>query len=133
MTGDWTFAIDQNGIDVFEYEPAARNLSQSTSLAMIAWTSSIDNFYYWENGNQVCSFEPGMWWERYGSDPDLFLPQMTSLGLQVVAPTPGQPSNEEVSRWASPVIPALEILTLAFGIRVPAAVASGPLLTAQRT
>jgi hypothetical protein len=129
--GDWSFAIDQSGIDVYEYEETAQQLSSNTSLAIAAWTPNIDNFYYWENGTQVTSFEPGMWWDRHGVSPDRFLPQMLHLGLQTEPPTPVVPRND-TDRWPFPLIPTLEILTLAFGIRLSADVVNGPLLTAQR-
>lgn len=128
--GDWSFAIDQTGIDPSEYEETAQRLSSNTSLAVAAWTPTINNFHYWENGTRVTSFEPGMWWDRHGAAPDRFLPQMLQLGLQTEPPTPGVPRDDDT--WPSWLIPTLEILTLAFGIRLSADVVNGPLLTAQR-
>lgn len=129
--GDWSFAFDQSGIRIYEYQRVAQELSRKTSLALVTWTPTIDGFSYWEDGTEVTSFEPGRWYERNGSEPDRFLPQLRQLDLYAERPAPGEPSDWE-ERWEIPLVAVLEMLTLAFGIRLPARVANGPLLTVQR-
>ena len=77
------------------------------------------------NDVEVTSFEPLRAWDRFGTDPDRFLPQMHQVGLSVEEPPQG-------SAFRDPVIALLEMLTLALGIRLPREVALGPLLTVQR-
>ena len=77
-----------------------------------------------------------MAWYRYGTEPDRFLPQMRQAGLETEAPDPSlsgdDPAADPAEEYHDYLVATLDMLTLALGIRLPANVASGPLLTVQR-
>lgn len=127
--GEWGFVLDQVDFDVGYLGRVARDLSAGTELAMLHWTPTIDYFSYLVDGTEVTSFEPGMCWDRYGTQPDRFLRELSEVGLAVDPPDPGGEFDEDAP---NPSVLALEMLTVAFGIRLPADVALGPLLTVQR-
>lgn len=100
---------------------------------MLQWTPTIDYFRYLVDGTDVTSFEPLMSRYRSGTEPDRFLREMREVGLAVDLPDPGDEFDEdEFEDEPNPTVLALEMLTVALGIRLPADVALGPLLTVQR-
>jgi hypothetical protein len=127
-TGAWGFALDESsgGFGGYE-EEAADDLSAGTEAVLLTHTASIDGFHYYSDGVEVTGFEPLRAWDRWGTVPDRLLAPMQEAGLRVAAPSPGS-----YPPFRNPVIAVLEMLTLAFGIRLPREVALGPLLTVQR-
>jgi hypothetical protein len=74
-------------------------------------------------------------WDRAGSRPDQFLHEMRAAGMATEAPGvpgAGHPGAGDGPEEPDPLVPALSMLTLALGIRLPADVVWGPLLTVQR-
>lgn len=128
--GEWAFAISGTGLDLSDYhDAAATRLSAGTDAVMVIWTMTANGLDYLVDGEQVVSFQPEMAWYRYGSDPDRFLEQMRQAGLDTEPPSPDDDPGDE---YRDEVIAALDMLTLALGIRLPEEVARGPLLTVQR-
>jgi len=125
QVGEWGFVIDNSFLDITESEPIARGLSAGTDVALVETGPNFDHFYYFADGTEVTSFEPLLSYYRGGADPDRFVPQMREAGLAV------EPPDEDAEGEAGPRLAVLEMLTLAFGIRVPRDVATGPLLTAS--
>jgi hypothetical protein len=122
--GEWGFAIDEASFGQADYEEkAARELSAGTEVVRFSHTQTIDTFQYLVQGDLVTQFEPLRGWDRVGTDPDRFVPQMRQAGLRT---EPGEP------RARDDTIALLDMLTLALGIRLPKEVALGPLLTVQR-
>jgi Family of unknown function (DUF6461) len=121
---EWGFAINQGFMDASELVSAARELSAHTDVAAFQWTMTIDYFRYLVDGTVVTEFEPLGAFERAGTEPDRFLPQIRQVGLRAA------PGDTRTTR--EPRISMLEILTLALGIRLPSDVVHGPLLTVQR-
>jgi Family of unknown function (DUF6461) len=125
-SGEWAFAIDESAGGYGGYEEdAAIELSVGTDVVLFTHNAALDGFHYYVEGISVTQFEPLLAWDRFGTDPDRFLPQMRQVGLSVEEPSP-------YSDFRDPVIALLEMLTLALGIRLPREVALGPLLTVQR-
>ena len=125
--GEWAFAIDRSALDIVDYHGRiARGLSSGTDLAMFTWTQSIDHFRYLADGTEVTEFEPMAAWDRFGTEPDRFLREMRQSGLSA------DPDEDDELIDLDPRIALLEMLTLSLGIRLPADVALGPLLTVQR-
>ena len=77
-----------------------------------------------------------MAWYRYGTEPDRFLAQMRQAGLETEVPDPSPPGDDPgadpAEEYTDDLVATLIMLTLALGIRLPANIVSGPLLTAQR-
>jgi len=122
-TGEWGFALDESSGGFGDYEDeAAEALSAGTEAVLLTHTQSIDTFRYYADGTEVTAFEPLFAWERWGTDPDRFLPHMRAAKLRL----------DDDDDIRNPVIAALEMVTLALGIRLPREVALGPLLTVQR-
>jgi hypothetical protein len=125
-TGEWVFSFDNCLSGVEEFSPTARELSQGTELARLESLVSSGYFYYFADGEEVTSFEPLMSPWRYGTDPDRFVPQMRQVGLDVEPP-----SDDAAIGESDPNIAALQMLTLALGIRLPREAALGPLRTVR--
>jgi hypothetical protein len=139
--GEWAFAIEE--LSTLGYsDDAGIRLSAGTEAVVVSWTATINTANYLVDGQEVTSFRPELADDRSGTDPDRFLIQMRQVGLDT-----GQSPDElldaarahELSPAGAPgddyrdeVIAALDMFTLALGIRLPAEVASGPLLTVQR-
>jgi hypothetical protein len=124
MAGQWGLAINESSFGYADYEEqAAQELSAGTEVVLFSHTQTIDTFRYLVDGDLVTQFEPLRAWDRFGTDPDRFLPQMQLAGLRT------DPSQ---SRARDPRIALLDMLTLALAIRLPEEVALGPLLTVQR-
>jgi hypothetical protein len=138
QAGEWGFAIDESSAGYGGYEGAApHELSVGTDVAWFSWTQTIDYFHYLADGAEVTAFEPGMGWDRFGSNPDRFVSEMRQVRLPVDRPVPRSspgPAGPPGAAAAEPDfrIATLEMLTLALGIRLPPDIALGPLLTVQR-
>jgi hypothetical protein len=127
VAGEWGFAVDESSGGYGGYEEdAALELSAGRDAVLFTHTAGPDAFHYYVDGIEVTGFEPLLAWDRDGTDPDRFLPQMRLAGLEI----DDQGDLEEDFR--DPVIALLEMLTLALGIRLPREVAFGPLFTVQR-
>lgn len=124
--GQWAFAIDNSSLGAEETGRIARALSAGTDLALFETGPNFDHFYYFADGDEVTSFEPLLSHDRHGSDPDRFVSQMRQTGLNVDPPAEDDEDFGNDTRTA-----VLEMLTLAFGIRLPRDVALGPLLTVE--
>lgn len=138
VSGDWTFAVETDSFlgSTSVVGPA----SEGTRAAVVHWTPKPNHWVaYYEDGTCVIEFEPRMEWSLGGSDPGRFQPQLRELGiLERPPPPPRLPSGkrdiEAIRRqYRNPALQGLSFLTLAFGIRVPEATATGPLLTCQRS
>jgi Family of unknown function (DUF6461) len=121
--GEWGFAIDESSGGYGGYEEdAARALSAGTEAVLVTKTASISYFHYYVDDAEVTAFEPLRGWERFGTDPDRFLPYMRQAGVPL--------DDEDAIK--DPVIAVLEMVTLALGISLSRDVALGPLPTVQR-
>jgi hypothetical protein len=89
---------------------------------LVTKTASISYFHYYVDDAEVTAFEPLRGWERFGTDPDRFLPYMRQAGVPL--------DDEDAIK--DPVIAVLEMVTLALGISLSRDVALGPLPTVQR-
>jgi hypothetical protein len=132
--GDWGFALSLTDLDMTDRrDNVARKLSSGTDVAVVAWTQTVDTFEYWEDRVMVTLFEPLMASHRSGSEPDRFLAEMREAGLETERPDPQEDASAvQRAEQSDPIIAVLDMLTRALGIRLPAEVALGPLLTVQR-
>jgi len=132
--GDWVFAVSPSLTEILgaaSLAPvidAVRELSRGAASILNTWTPTIDAFRYFEDGVPVTCFEPLRSYDRRGSDPDRFAAAMRQAGLAV---DPGETCARDRDPGRDVRIRALEMLTLALGIRVPAELACGPLPTIQ--
>lgn len=121
--GEWGFAIDESSGGYGGYEEdAARALSAGTEAVLVTQTASLSYFHYYVDGAEITAFEPLLAWDRFGTDPDRFLPYMRQAGVRL----------DDDDAVTDPVIAVLDMVTLALGIRLSGDVALGPLLTVQR-
>jgi hypothetical protein len=135
--GEWTFAIDATMLSTFlaiKGRNIGKQLSTGTETVVISWTEKpTEDIEYWHDRILVTSFEPYRAWDRAGSDRDRFLAEMRQVGLETEPPgESSMPPSQEGQQDFDPLLAALEMLTLALGIRLPQQVAEGPLLTVQR-
>jgi Family of unknown function (DUF6461) len=138
-TGEWAFGIDQTGPDVIGfYRDVGLRLSAGSDAVVVLWTAkSTSEVEYMADGELVTSFTPEMASVRIGSEPDRFLREMQEAGLIIEspAPSPGRQldrAERQEPDLDDPLLAAMQMLTLALGIRLPRVVADGPLLTVQR-
>jgi uncharacterized protein DUF6461 len=133
--GEWVFAISPcltkviDATSIAAVIDAVRELSRGGAAVFFEFNIAIDGLWYFEDGVEVTWFEPLRSCDRRGADPDRFVPQMRQAGLAV---DPGEAADPDDYLDRDFRICALDMLTLALGIRVPAQVAYGPLLTVQR-
>jgi hypothetical protein len=120
--GEWGFAIDESSAGVGYEEAAARALSAGTEAVLVTRAEALSYFHYYVDGAEITAFEPLLAWDRFGTDPDRFLPYMRQAGVRL----------DDDDAIKDPVIAVLEMATLALGIRLRRDVAFGPLLTVQR-
>lgn len=119
-SGDWAFAIDDmflaNWLAIHGHH-VARHLPAGTEAVIVDWTAKPTyNVEYWADGYLRASFDPQL------GDPELFLAR-AGLDVDIAGRVD----------FSSPYqLAALEMLTLALGIRVPEEIANGPLLYWQR-
>lgn len=127
VVGEWGFAIDESSAGYGGYEEdAALELSAGTDAVLFTHTAGPDAFQYYVDGIEVTGFQLSVAWDRDGTDPDRFLPQMRLAGLELDS------EGDLEEDFRDPMIALLDMLTLALGIRLPHEVAFGPLLTVQR-
>lgn len=124
QAGEWTFAHAVTSMDLLEAKRDARELSRAGAAALLAWNIKVDSFHYFEGGAELTWFDPIRSYDRLGSDPDRFVPQMRQVGMRV-------DPRDRRELFRDPRIAVLEMLTAAFGIRVTREMAQGPLLTFQ--
>jgi hypothetical protein len=126
--GEWGFAFDESSAGVGYEEDAAYALSAGTEAVLVTRTPSSSYFHYYIDDAEVTAFEPLRGWERFGTDPDRFLPYMRQAGVRL----DGEVRLDELDGYKDPVVAVLEMVTLALGISLSRDVARGPLLTVQR-
>ncbi len=124
--GAWTFAIDQQ-MESLELalhgKHAGKRLSAGTEAVVVEWTPKpTEIFEYWADGTLVTRFEPYRACDRDGSEPDRFLGQMRQAGMVTEADDAAQGPEDDL-------VAALNLATVALGIRLPGRVAMGPLAT----
>jgi hypothetical protein len=127
QAGAWGFAIDNSFLGIADVGPLARGLSAGTDVVLVDTGPNFDHFYYFADGADIVSFEPLLSYYRDGDDPDRLVAPMRQAGLVVDPPADDEDSDSDDDPRAA----VLEMLTLAFGIRLPGDVALGPLLTAE--
>lgn len=124
--GEWTFAIDEHMISLdlaIHAKNVARWLSPGTEVVTIDWTPKpTESFEYWADGVQVTKLEPYRAFDRIGSDPDRFLREMRQVGMVTE-------QDDDADGPGNPLAAALNLATLALGIRLSEEVAMGPLAT----
>jgi hypothetical protein len=120
--GEWGFSADSGSISVWEFERIARGLSAGTDLVLLQTGPNRDYFQYFSDGIEVTAFEPLLARDHTGTDPDRFLPQMRMAGLRV---------DEDQSEFRDPALALLDMLTLAFGIRLSRETVLGVLPTVE--
>lgn len=124
--GAWTFAIDEwmESLDLaVSGKDVAERLSAGTEVVMVSWTPKPnENFEYWANGTLVTRFEAYRVFDRGGSEPDRFLREMRQVGMVTEADDAAEGPEDDL-------IAALDMATLALGIRLSEEVAMGPLAT----
>jgi hypothetical protein len=129
LAGEWAFAIEEwsintvlSGMQAGESLPG--RLSAATDVIVVSYVGSkaLGGFEYYADGQCMTSFEPMMADQRAGDAPDRFLAEMDQAGLDVAGDAEYDPEFDDI-------VAALQTVTLAFGIRLPEAVAHGPLLT----
>jgi Family of unknown function (DUF6461) len=130
--GAWAFAIDP-ALGFTDLDLSALG----GEVVVATWTPKpTARVEYFADGELVTSFEPGMEWDRAGSDPDRFRPEMIAAGIDPDDPEPPLPEmdadGELPAGYEKPMLRALRMLTLALGVRLPGHTACGPLLTVQR-
>lgn len=119
--GGWGFTFELFGPANSDGAPA-RRLSVGTRAVSVWYVAKgFGYFGYLEDGVMACQFEPLFPKRREGSDPDQFASLMRQVGL---APD-GGPDLARVD----PTTAALDMVTLAFGLRLSADQVKGPLLT----
>jgi hypothetical protein len=138
--GEWAFAIDETLILFWDRNV---DLSAGTEAVFVHWTAKPTyGVTYVIDGGVVTQFDPGMAWDRAGSEPDKFLREMREAGLRTERPEPRPALTREEyiaqrrqmlrGPRRDPIDAALEVMTLALDIRLPQDVVRGPLLTVQR-
>jgi hypothetical protein len=124
--GAWTFAIDEwlESLDLALHgKNVGERLSAGTEAVVVSWTPKPnENFEYWADGTLVTMFEAYRACDRVGSEPDRFLREMRQVGMVTEADDAAEGPEDDL-------IAALDLVTLALGIRLPEQVAMGPLAT----
>lgn len=118
--GDWAFVIDEfllsNELAIKGHH-VPLHLPAGTETAVVTWTPTISGAEYWADGEKRAQFDSDL------EDPELFLGQ---AGLDVEA------AAEADFDAPGTHLAVLRMLTAALGIRVPAEIATGPLLRCRR-
>lgn len=105
--GSWAWSIQLWGARILDENVLGEVSAGAEAVALVS--SSLPWFAYAADGGEVCSFDVGMPWLRYGSDPDRFLPLMGEAG---VLSGPDQPP-------VRPVLAMLRLAELAFSLSLP--------------
>jgi hypothetical protein len=125
QVGEWAFAIDPSLVRLdlaLHAKNVGRRVSTGTEAVVVSWTAKpTENFEYWADGTLVTSFEPYRAADRYGSEPDRFLPEMRLLGMVA--------EEDEEDHLEDDLIATLNLATFALGIYLPRQIAMGPLAT----
>ncbi|MFJ4094155.1 DUF6461 domain-containing protein [Kitasatospora sp. NPDC089913] len=108
LYGGWAFAVQAWGARVLE-EGILEEVSAGTRALALIRTETLPWFSYYEDGESVCGFDPGMPWMRDGSDPDRFDRVMSEVGLN--------PSKEAAEPGS--VAGMLRLAERAFGVGLP--------------
>ncbi len=100
-----------------------RRLSAGTEVVLISSTAKpTENFEYWADGTWVTTFEPYRAFDRVGAEPDRFLREMRQGGMATEANNAAEGPEDDLGA-------ALDLATLALGIRLSREIAMGPLAT----
>ena len=130
QVGVWTFAIDEpmESLNLgMRGKNVGQRLSAGTEVVMVSSTAKpTEDFEYWADGNWVTTFEPYRAFDRSGAEPDRFLREMRQVGMVTEANDAAEGPEDDLSA-------ALDLVTLALGIRLPQEIAMGPLATATLT
>lgn len=129
-SGDWAFAADQSYLSLnssIQGHSVLAALSVQSEAVEVLWTPKPnESVEYYADGELVTMFEPYRAWDR-GPDRDRFAREMRQAGLHT------EPPPEEAEEAEPPhfdiLIAALEVLTIALGIRLTEDLIDGPLLT----
>jgi hypothetical protein len=116
------FAFDESSAGVGYEEDAAYALSAGTEAVLVTRAEALSYFRYYVDSVEITAFEPLLAWDRFGTEPDRFLPYMRRTGVRL----------DDDDAVKDPVIAVLEMVTLALGISLSKDTALGPLLTVQR-
>jgi hypothetical protein len=98
-------------------QDAAYALSAGTEAVLVTRAEALSYFHYYVDGTEVTAFEPLFGWERFGTDPDRFLPYMRQAGVRL----------DDDDAIKNPAITVLEMVTLALGISLSRDVGSSSL------
>jgi hypothetical protein len=135
--GEWAVLLvcQHPPVDWQQQQQWLQELAAETELIKLSrhFTHGLcfDTLAYSVNGELVTAFDPVHPESRHGQDPDRLMEAMRQVGLQVTVP-PEEVAEAERDQYApTPELAALELLTRALGIRLPAAVVEGPLLTVR--
>jgi hypothetical protein len=124
--GAWAFAIDESmeSLDLAIHgKNVGERLSAGTEAVIVSWTPKPnENFEYWADGTLVTRLEAYRAWDRDGSERDRFAREMRQVGMITEADDAAEGPEDDL-------IAALDLATLALGIRLPEQVAMGPLAT----
>lgn len=121
--GDWGFAFEELGRAGSDPD-ALKTLSAGGRVISVFRTgNAVSRFTYLREGVVICAFDPSFPLDRDGAEPDLLREAMRSVGLD--------PDAAPVASGADPVIAALELLTLAFDLRLDGDIVDGPLATGE--
>ena len=126
QVGAWTFAIDEQMESLnlaMRGKHVGKRLSAGTEVVMVSSTAKpTENFEYWADGTCVTTFEPYRAFDRFGAEPDRFLREMRQAGMVTEANDTAEGPEDDLRA-------ALDLATLALGIRLPQEIAMGPLAT----
>ena len=126
QVGVWTFAIDEpmESLNLgMRGKNVGQRLSAGTEVVMVSSTAKpTEDFEYWADGNWVTTFEPYRAFDRSGAEPDRFLREMRQVGMVTEANDVAEGPEDDLSA-------ALDLATLALGIRLPQEIAMGRLAT----
>lgn len=121
LSQGWGYAVQSWDAHILGEEgDLMSKVSQGTEVVVLVSTATTPWFAYCENGEIVCSFDPGTPLGRYGSDPDRFLAAMQRVGIVAGGPAPERGAVEAM----------LEMAEVEFGLSLPAADVSGTELLA---
>lgn len=126
QVGVWTFAIDEQMESLnlaMRGKNVGKRLSAGTEVVMVSSTAKpTEDFEYWADGTWVTTFEPYRAFDRSGAEPDRFLREMRQVGMVTEANDAAEGPEDDLSA-------ALDLVTLALGIRLPQEIAMGRLAT----